>query len=198
MLINRREQQVRRQKLNMVIGLFFTEIGTHLLSMCSTFDPQLDRIRNHLIVTSQWSEKEFKDSLDGISSHGCEVDISKGNLSELKLFLSRKGDVLYRMLENPLLLEHEYFTGLLFAVFHLREELLSRNDPRHLPLPDLQHLAVDIKRAYDLLIYHWLEYMKHLKREYPYLFSHAMRTNPFDPSASPIVGATQPQTSEPS
>jgi hypothetical protein len=29
--------------------------------------------------------------------------------------------------------------------------------------------------------------MKHLKTEYPYLFSLAMRTNPFDLEASPIV-----------
>jgi len=29
-----------------------------------------------------------------------------------------------------------------------------------------------------------LAYMKHLKKEYPYLFSLAVRTNPFDPGAS--------------
>ncbi|MBA7569274.1 hypothetical protein ES708_11013 [subsurface metagenome] len=30
----------------------------------------------------------------------------------------------------------------------------------------------------------WLDYMKHLKNNYPYLFSLAMRTNPFDANAS--------------
>lgn len=29
--------------------------------------------------------------------------------------------------------------------------------------------------------------MKHLKESYPYLFSLAVRTNPFDPAASPVV-----------
>jgi hypothetical protein len=29
--------------------------------------------------------------------------------------------------------------------------------------------------------------MKYLKKYYPYLFSFAMRTNPFDQNASPIV-----------
>lgn len=196
-LINRREKRMRRQKLNVVIGLFFTEIGTRLLSKCSTFDPRLDRIRNHLIITSQWSETEFKESLSGIASHTCDVDVSKGDLNDLKSFLSRKGDSLYRMLENPLLLEHELFTSLLFSVFHLREELLSRHDLDHLPLSDLQHLAVDTKRVYGHLIRHWIEYMKYLKQEYPYLFSHAMRTNPFDPTASPIVGPAPPQASAP-
>jgi hypothetical protein len=32
----------------------------------------------------------------------------------------------------------------------------------------------------------WLAYMKHLKHAYPYLFSLAMRTNPFEAEASPI------------
>jgi hypothetical protein len=32
-----------------------------------------------------------------------------------------------------------------------------------------------------------LDYMKYMKENYPYLFSFAMRTNPFDREASPIV-----------
>jgi hypothetical protein len=33
-------------------------------------------------------------------------------------------------------------------------------------------------------MFEWVEYMKHLKNEYPYLFSFAMRTNPFDDKAT--------------
>jgi hypothetical protein len=38
-----------------------------------------------------------------------------------------------------------------------------------------------------LLSQQWLDYMKHLKGNYPFLFSLAMRTNPFDQNASPII-----------
>jgi hypothetical protein len=38
-----------------------------------------------------------------------------------------------------------------------------------------------------LLVQQWLEYVKYLKDNYPYLFSLAMRTNPFDQTASPFV-----------
>jgi hypothetical protein len=41
--------------------------------------------------------------------------------------------------------------------------------------------------VYVLLVSEWLDYMQHLKRNYPYLFSLAIRTNPFDPEASPVV-----------
>ena len=89
-----------------------------------------------------------------------------------------------RLLENPNLLEHETFTELLWAVFHLAEELSHRESVEGLTTADYQHLAGDIKRAYELLIREWVIYMKHLKTSYPYLFSLAMRTNPFDPNAS--------------
>ncbi len=45
------------------------------------------------------------------------------------------------------------------------------------------HLSGDIRRAYSILITEWLAYMKHLKSDYPYLFSLAVRTNPFDQTA---------------
>jgi hypothetical protein len=90
-------------------------------------------------------------------------------------------------LENPNLLEHESFTDLLWSVFHLTEELIYRANIRQLPETDYEHLASDIKRAYTLLVFEWLSYLKHLKDDYPYLFSLMVRTNPFDPDASPIV-----------
>jgi len=41
MMRNRREKELRVQKLNMVSGLFFSEIGTKLLSYISKYDPHL-------------------------------------------------------------------------------------------------------------------------------------------------------------
>lgn len=47
-----------------------------------------------------------------------------------------------------------------------------------------------MKRGLDwwiLLAVSLVAYMKHLKEDYPYLFSLAVRTNPFDPNASAEV-----------
>ena len=73
------------------------------------------------------------------------------------------------------------------VVFHLVEELEHRHRLSQLPNEDLSHLTNDIKRVYTLLIHQWLDYMEHLKNNYPYLFSLAIRTNPFDQKASPII-----------
>ncbi|MHB8108909.1 MAG: hypothetical protein ACYDHW_02625 [Syntrophorhabdaceae bacterium] len=98
-----------------------------------------------------------------------------------------KRDFMVRLLENPVLLEHEAFTDLLRAVFHLTEELAYRQDFDSMPPSDTNHLAGDIKRSYHLIVSEWLVYMRFLKNNYPFLFSLAIRTNPFDPQKSITV-----------
>ena len=186
-LLSRREKRNRLEKLNMVIGAFFSEVGTELLTYFSDFDPKLNEIRNELVVTKDWSEEEFQKVNKTLRNYDYGVSIQKVSLRDLSTFLVRKRDFLLRLLENPNLLEHEEFTELLRAVFHLTEELGNREDVETLPETDYQHLAGDIKRVYVQLVHQWLDYMKHLKDNYPYLFSLAMRTNPFDMEASPIV-----------
>jgi len=186
-LLNMREKRLRLEKLNMVIGTFFSEIGTRLIAYFSDSDPELDNIRKNLIVTKDWSDQEFAVVSKRLKDYDYGVEVQKINLEDLRIFLTGERDFLVRLLENPVLLEHESFTELLRAVFHLTEELAAREDLKKLPHTDCAHLAGDITRAYVLLVHEWLDYMRHLKDNYPYLFSLAMRTNPFDQSASPIV-----------
>ena len=186
-LLNYREKRAMIKKLNMVIGAFFSEVGSELLTHFSEGDPELDKIRKEIIISDNWNDEEFFDLSRRLKNYKCEIDIQKVDLEQLRSFLIEKRDFLLRLLENPNLMEHESFTELLWAVFHLTEELSRRGDLSQLPDTDYNHLAGDIKRAYTTLIHQWLDYMKHLKDDYPYLFSLAMRTNPFDPDASPIV-----------
>jgi len=183
-LLLHREKQAILKKLNMVIGTFFSEAGTELLKKCSDFDPEAFRITQHLVVTKDWSDEEFANVQKNLSKHESKVDSKKSDISEVKKYLLEKRPFLLRLLENPNLLEHESFTDLLWAVFHLTDELVHRKDFKKLPETDYEHLSGDIKRVYHQLILQWLAYMKHLKQDYPYLFSLAMRTNPFDTDAS--------------
>jgi hypothetical protein len=186
-LLSQREMRARLEKLNMVIGVFFSEAGTELLTYFSDWDPALDEIRGNLVVTADWSDKEFAAVSDRMKTYNYKVEPGKVDLGTLRSFLKEKRDFMVRLLENPNLLEHESFTGLLRAVFHLTEELESREDIRNLPDSDVTHLAGDVKRAYVRLVQEWLDYMKHLKDNYPYLFSLALRKNPFDLEASAVV-----------
>jgi hypothetical protein len=186
-LLSIRDRRNRLDKLNMVIGAFFSEMGTTLLAHLSDYDPNLDKVRNDLIITDKWSDEEFVRVSSRLRNYEYNVRVRKINLIELRTFLQSKRDFLLRLLENPVLLEHESFSELLRTVFHLTDELIHRERLQPLPELDYEHLAGDMKRVYTLLVHQWLDYMKHLKKVYPYLFSLAMRTNPFDQEASAIV-----------
>jgi len=187
LLVNRRENEVRKQKRNMVAGLFFSELGNKLMLHFCSMDSRLEDMRKDLLFTNDWTDDRFAAVGQRLKAHSFDVTVQSGSLEELRNLLQAKGPLLLRLLENPLLLEHESFTELLRAVFHLREELLHRNAFQSLPETDYAHLAGDIKRAYRLLVLEWLGYLGHLKKYYPYLFSLALRTNPFKPDRSAVV-----------
>lgn len=178
-----RERMALLKKLNMVIGAFFSEVGTKLLKQFVAFDPDAGPLAGKLVVTASWTDQRFDEAIRDLKAHQVPMDCARGDLDGLKDFLIARRGFLLGLLENQNLLEHETFTELLWAVFHLMEELDVRPDLRSLARPDSDHIAGDIKRAYLILIVEWLLYMRHLKNEYPYLFSLAVRTNPFDANA---------------
>jgi len=186
-LLNAREKRAILEKMNMVIGVFFSEVGTELVGRLAAFDPDSDRNKEKLIVTSDWSNQQFSNVRKSFEKHDYRSGDQKMSLEDLRNFLLEKKDFLLRLLENPNLLEHDTFTDLLWAVLHLAEELSYRDDLGQLPDSDYAHLMGDVRRSYALLIGEWLDYMKYLKDSYPYLFSLAIRTNPLDQNASPVV-----------
>lgn len=183
-LLRYREKKAMLNKLNMVIGAFFSEVGRELLKIFINFDTKSSEIAQNLIITNESFEKDFLKICKSVENHTYNIDSKRGDLENIKNFLKEKRQFLLNLLENSNLLEHESFTNLLWAVFHLTEELTLRKSLNELPETDYQHLEGDVKRAYHLLIIEWLNYMKHLKTDYPYLFSLAVRTNPFDENAS--------------
>lgn len=179
-LLKMRERSITLEKLNMVIGAFFSEVGTELLRAICAFDENADEKREALALTGGWSAEDFAEIRKKLRSLEFKVDSRNCDLSALKGMLVAKRDFMVRLLENPLLLEHESFTDLLWAVFHLTEELEHRTDFSTLPQSDLAHLSGDQSRVYGLLVGQWLDYMGHLRKNYPYLYSLAARLNPFD------------------
>ncbi len=186
-LMEMRDRRERLEKLNMVIGVFFSEVGTNLLRYFAKCDRNIESICNDLVVSSKWTDKQFLEASKRLKKYDYSVDIKQMDIDSLKKFLVSKRSSMVQLMENPTLLEHETFTESLRAVFHLVEELDTRTSLQDLPDSDYAHLSGDMKRAYTQLISEWLDYMKYMKNRYPYLYSLAMRTNPFDKEASPIV-----------
>ena len=181
------EAQSFGEAVTWLIGAFYVEVGTNLLAYLSDVDPNLEVVRSNLQVTSHWSSEEFSRVARSLEEYNYKIDISRVDLEHLHVMLSRERDFFLRLIENPALMEHESFTDLLLAIFHLTEELARRPSLEGLPKSDLAHLKIDIERTYERLAREWLGYMKSLKTSYPYLFHLAMRTNPFDQTASVVI-----------
>jgi hypothetical protein len=186
-LLSIREKRALLQKLNMVIGVFFAEAGTRMLREFARMDPGLQQVGDTLKMTTRWTDGDFARVRERLRGYSYDVEPSREGLAWLKGFFEGKREVILRLLENPNLLEHESFTDMLWAVVHLAEELDHREAVPSLPDSDVDHLGGDIKRAYSRLVMQWLDYMQHLRSDYPYLFSLAIRTNPFVPGAKAEV-----------
>jgi hypothetical protein len=187
LLLARRQEAVRRERLHMVVGLFMSEIGTDLLRLFAAADPDIVALQSDLEFEQGWTDAEFDKVSARFGNYAYTVEPRCLAFERLRDFLGEKRELLLRLLENPNLMEHEAFTDLLRAVFHLKEELASRPGFSDLPESDLKHIANDAQRAYPLLVRQWIDYLRYLRGNFTYLYSLAVRTNPFSATASPVV-----------
>ncbi|MBN1382036.1 MAG: two pore domain potassium channel family protein [Deltaproteobacteria bacterium] len=188
--VNRREEAIRQEKIDMVTGLFFSEMGNGLLKIFIKYDPEIETFRNVLKISTEWRDEDFDRAQNHFKKHRISIDSHRADIPALFEYLKDRADLLLRLIENPTIQEHQSFTDLLRALFHLRDELLNRDEIFGLLDSDRRHLENDIARVYRLLIFEWLRYMRYLKKRYGYLFSLAIRTNPFDPEADAVVKVT--------
>ena len=186
-MLESREKQRRLEKLNMVIGTFFSTVGTPLLAHLAKADTSLDSVKQRLVIGADWRSEMFADVQACLNSYTCSFGYTRADTETLRQFLVSREDFLLRLVENPMVFEHESFTDLILALNHLTEEMKARGDLSALPPADVSHLTTDITRVYSQLILEWVKYMEYLMNHYPYLFSLAIRKNPFDESASVIV-----------
>jgi hypothetical protein len=186
-LMNEREKQIVLKKLNMVIGAFFGEMGNRLISIMGASCTDFSTLEQALAVAQDWRTSHYEAASKFIQSYQLKCDPNNLQLQGLKELLLKKRDFVLGLLQNPNLFEHDRFTDLLWSVCHLTEELEARKILKDLPRSDLNHLEIDIQRAFSFLVREWLSYMQHLRSHYPYMYSLSVRTNPFNPTASPVV-----------
>lgn len=186
-MIYKGEDKRHHEKINMVIGAFFSEVGTELLGFFCKFDKNIDKIRSDMIINDNWDEVMFSEIHKTITDHYFEFEFEGKDLHGMRNFMMTRREFLVRLLENPVLFEHERFTRLLREVFHLAEEITARTNLDDSPVADIQHISNDMRKACVLLVHQWLDYMLYIKKNYPALFSFSSRTNPFVKDATAVV-----------
>ena len=186
-LLERREKEALIGKMSTVIGAFFSEVGRPLVLSLTKNGTKVPDFGTDLRFGPNWTDKDYDRATEKLAQNEINLKLDANDLLELKKLLTEKRSFLLGMMENPNLLEHERFTELLLALFHVQEELMNRKDVLSLPPSDISHLNKDVTRAFMLMTREWMLHMRHLQNNYPYLFSLAVRTNPFDPEADSVV-----------
>lgn len=186
-VLRAREKRSMEHKMNMVIGAFFASMGSELLRRLAPMIDDIDAVRERMAVSMKSSNEDLRSAAAYANATDYKVTLTTPDLTRLQVFLREHIEFVLRLLENPVLLEHDRFTDVLWAISHLAEELLAREDLDSLPASDLKHLGGDVDRAFTRLLTQWIDYLLHLKTDYPYLYSFAARNNPLRAERSVLV-----------
>ncbi|MBU1044311.1 MAG: hypothetical protein KJ915_07950 [Candidatus Omnitrophica bacterium] len=178
-LLELRDKQALFAKKNMLIGTFFSEIGINLLRSIVFMDRSNANFLVNLKVNNESTKRDFKQGLRFVEHYTPELKVGNKEIIGLKDLILSKKPFLSDLIQHPILLEHKSFTDLLLSTYHLAEELNYRSNLDNLSANDMKHLVGDIERIYKQLLPEWIEYMRSLKNNYPYLFSLYIRLNPF-------------------
>ena len=176
-LVNYVEKRNNAKRIHVIISSFFTEAGTELMSAMSRFNRNQEDLCRILSVEDFGKNISLKLKKQ-LKAFRYDIYADPTGLAEMRAGVSAHKPYMLRMLENTNLMEHDLFTDMLWSVFHVADELDTRNLTK-LSEPDIDHLSYDILRAYSALNLEWIGYMDYLEREYPYLFMLAIRKSPF-------------------
>lgn len=176
--LNEMDNRKKIKKINVIISTFFIEIGVPIISTISKFNGNNDILFEKISI-KEMSSKEYNKLIKEVKEFRFDIYAEPSKLDELYSTLRNYKDAMLNLLANPNLLEHDSFTDMLWAVFHVIDELQTRGEFDKQDKDDIDHLSNDILRAYTALIIEWVGYMNYLQNEYPFLFTLALRKNPF-------------------
>lgn len=179
-ILNRKTRKIEEEKIDMVIGIFYTEVGNELLKMMTKADECIELVRSDLLATYDWEEENYENAIKILDQMDYCVDIDKIDISEMKLLLDKSTPLIIDLLSGNVLKNKIDFTEIVVSVFHLRCEFNERIIQDELEEYEKEHLIDDIEVAYKLLAKRWYQYIYILQKEHPQLFVKALINSPFD------------------
>lgn len=179
-ILEAREKIKSTNKINMLMGSFYHEIGNRILNLIVEGDRSIKEVQVYTQVSLLWEADQFQTLSEVLTSYKCDLDIDNINLDEINNMLDLESKFLLSLITNPMLDEYEDFGNMIMSLLHLRDELQSRFYNKMLMDYEKIHIRNDICRVYRHLLLQWVDYMKHLKDVYPELYVKALINSPFD------------------
>lgn len=168
--VERHGRLERLSKINMLVGLFFSDIGFNLLKLIVAGDEKIKYLGLDFNNLESCKSK--------VRDYDYDINFEKINYVEIKKIVINGRDILSRLIGNENILEHGNFSELLMAIMHLRDEIIFMSY-KELTKDDYIHIKGDIIRVYEILTLQWISYLSHLKQFYPYQYNSLIKHNPF-------------------
>lgn len=170
--MNMIEARKKVKKINVIISTFFVEAGTSIMRAMSEFNRNNEEFCE-IILKDEFTKKNSILIKKRVKEFRFDIYADPQKLEKLALKLNQYREFTLNMLGNDNLLEHDSFTDMLWAVFHVVDELQVRKNFDNLEKSEIEHLSFDIFRAYSAMVSEWINYMSYLYAEYPFLYKTA-------------------------
>ena len=92
-MLENREKKQRMEKLNMVIGTFFSNAGIPLLALLAKADPDIHKVRPELAKGICDTDEGFTAVTNCLESHQCRVSADNIDLFALREFLKKEEEI---------------------------------------------------------------------------------------------------------
>jgi hypothetical protein len=179
-IIDQRDKKEKLSKIHVLINVFYSEVGRDCITIMTKFIGNFSELQDCVTITDEWDNPQFVKAIKTLTKFDFVDAHEPYDFQKLNSFLSDKKQFMLSLLENQSLIEHDEFTNMLWALFHVQDELQFRaNNFDIMPEEDIKHILLDIRRAYPLLLIEWMYYMQNLKEHYPYLYRFSLKNHPF-------------------
>lgn len=179
-IVEKKDREKKENEMNMIIGIFYNQVGTEVLNILVKSDSCVEEIRQAASIKKDWGDEQYQLLYEEFNKYEYCVDMNKINLKELKKVLIKNAEFFIDLILNPTIQDKELFTETIVAMIHLKDELNDRFIGDELDDYEKVHITIDLNMAYKALALRWIDYMYHLQKLYPQLFTKALVTSPFD------------------
>ncbi|MDO4633339.1 MAG: hypothetical protein Q4B01_05715 [Eubacteriales bacterium] len=170
-VMDSREKKERKQKTQMLTSTFFTELGAPLMLQLKEMSEVDSEIVETIAGISIEDEASVRKVQEELRRAAFRVSLNEESYTAVRDLILEKQTMLLVIASNPLLIEHEEFTDMLWNVFHLIDEFRLRGAYAQMSQADRAHLENDLAGVLKLILISWSENILYIKENYPNFYN---------------------------